>query len=145
MKYIDIDDVMEKAWRLSLDNDSKFKIVALIVVRNKIISLGYNQMKSHTFQKEFGKNNFSIYFHAETHAIYNALKVIDRQKLKQSSLYIARSKFSDQYRNTYIKGLAKPCDGCMKCITYYKIPNIYYTLDNCSIMAHINQLHKVRV
>ena len=49
------------------------RIAAAIVQKNNIVSIGVNSRKSHPFQKKYGKNDDSIFLHAETDAIKNAL------------------------------------------------------------------------
>src|SRR5690348_5735347 len=66
------------------------RISSCIVQRNRIVSFGFNQYKSHPFQKRFGDNEHKIYLHAEISAICNALK--RKIDLTQCSLYIARIK-----------------------------------------------------
>ena len=103
------------------------RIAASVVYQNNIISIGFNQDKTHPFQKRYGKNDDAIYLHAETHAIKNAINKIDLEKFSNSILYICRVKI---YKKKFVFGLAKPCDGCMKAISTFNIKKVYYTLDN---------------
>jgi len=107
----------------------KVWVSSALVYRNKIISYGTNQMKTHPYQHKYGKNNQCVYWHAETLAIYNADKKLNFDKFKKSVLYVARIKYNGTEKNQFVSGLAKPCDGCMRCIEEYGIKSVIYTLD----------------
>lgn len=107
----------------------KVWISAALVHRNKIISYGVNQMKTHPYQSRYSRNQDAIYWHAETSAIYTADRRLRFKKIEQCSLYIARIKYDSTDKNFFISGLAAPCDGCMRCIRDYGIRTIIYTLD----------------
>ena len=97
------------------------KICAILVRRNRIVSFGFNRKKTHPLQALFGKNEESIYLHAEIDAIVNALHSLSLSQLSECSLYIARS--------TKLKrpAIAKPCPGCQRAIEYYGITLKGYT------------------
>ena len=125
MRHIDVFNTLKPiAVNLS---DKRFRHVAAIVYRNKIVALGHSHKKSHPFQLRYGKNEESIYWHAETHAIFNALKILDNDDLKKCRLYVCRVK-NDTDRKLLF-GLSKPCDGCQECIDNHQIPTVVYTLD----------------
>lgn len=105
------------------------KLAACIVYKNDIVSFGVNEMKSHPFQARYGKNKDSVYLHAETSAIKNALKYISQSELESSTLYICRVKYSDFTKAKMMFGLSKPCPGCFRCINTYNIKKVIYTLD----------------
>ena len=107
----------------------KVWIASALVYRNKIISYGTNQMKTHPYQYRYGKNDQCVYWHAETLAIYNADKKAYFDKFEKSFLYVARVKYNGSEKNNFVSGLAKPCSGCMRCIKEYGIKGIIYTLD----------------
>jgi tRNA(Arg) A34 adenosine deaminase TadA len=94
------------------------------VYRNKIISYGFNSIKTHPLQKQFGSTKQSIHLHAEIDAIKNALKKISINQLQKSDLYIARSKCIS---GKVVKAIAKPCIGCQRAITNFNINNVFYT------------------
>ena len=106
------------------------RIASCIVYKNEIISFGINQKKSHPFQALYGTNKDSIFLHAETDAIKNALKIINIDDLEKSSLYICRVKYEECNKKKFVFGLAKPCPGCSRAIANFGIKNIYYSLDN---------------
>jgi len=106
------------------------RLAACIVYKNDIVSFGVNQMKSHPFQARYGKNTDSVFLHAETSAIKNALRHISVDELEKSALYICRVKHNNQSKQRLIFGMSKPCPGCFRCINTFNIQKVIYTLDN---------------
>jgi tRNA(Arg) A34 adenosine deaminase TadA len=106
------------------------RLAACVVHRNDIIAFGVNEMKSHPFQAKYGKNSNSVYLHAETSAIKNALKYISQDELSKSTLYICRIKYHDADKKSMVFGLSRPCPGCFRCINTFNIKQVVYTLDN---------------
>lgn len=106
------------------------RIAAALVYKREIVSVGLCQLKSHPFQKEYGKNELAIFLHAETCAIKNAVNDrVDPDIISKSTLYVARQKFTKSYGD-WTQGIAKPCFGCQRCIATYDIKQVVYTLDN---------------
>lgn len=104
------------------------RVFACVVYKNNPISFGYNQKKSHPFQKNFGRNADSIYLHAEIHAIVGALKVISVDELSRCSMYVLRQKHYPAHSKV-MWGMAKPCEGCQRAIAQFGIKKVYYTHD----------------
>jgi deoxycytidylate deaminase len=102
------------------------RIAASVVRKGKVVSYGFNHKKSHPFQAKFCKNKDAVFFHAEVHAIKNALQIIDIDDLSKCELYIVRAK-RDKNNKKWITGLSKPCSGCQKCIDVFELKNIYYS------------------
>ena len=113
----------------SIEKAGNARIASVITLKKDIVSFGFNSIKSHPFQRKFGKNEESIYLHSEIDAIKNALKTISVKDFKYSSLYISRVKQNIR-GGDFVCGLARPCVGCMKAIATFGINNIYYTEDN---------------
>jgi deoxycytidylate deaminase len=107
---------------------SNARIAAALVYNREIISIGVNQKKSHPFQRKFTKNEHAIFLHAETDAIKNALKKYDIETIAKSTLFICRMK-KDEITGAYIRGLARPCVGCLRAIATFNIKKVYYTTD----------------
>lgn len=103
------------------------RLAACIVYKNDVVAFGVNQMKSHPFQARYSKNSDSVFLHAETSAIKNALRFITIDELEKSTLYICRVKHHGQSLGF---GMSKPCPGCFRCINAFNIPKVIYTLDN---------------
>lgn len=106
------------------------RIAALLYVKNDLVSIGWNQMRSSPFQAKYGRNQDSIFLHAETHAISKALRSYDVEELQRSktTLYLCRVK-KHQHTKKYIWGLSKPCCGCMSAIVDFNIKNVVYSMD----------------
>ena len=105
------------------------RVVAAVVSGKKIVAFGANQMRTHPFQAKFGKNPESLYWHAETNAIYNALRVQTVEELKKADLYVCRVKYLSTKREQFVLGNAKPCTGCAKCIADFGIKQVFYSTE----------------
>lgn len=105
------------------------RLSACVVYKGDVVSFGINEMKSHPFQAKYGKNSDSVYLHAETSAIKNALKYITQEELEKATLYICRVKFMDYTKKQLIFGLSRPCSGCFRCISTFNIRHVVYSLD----------------
>lgn len=114
---------------VDIPNPYKTRIAAAVVYRGDIISVGVNQKKTHPFQAKYSKHPESVYLHAETAAIKNALKYLKEEGLKESILYVCRVKYYDHTKRRMVFGLAYPCPGCQKCIKTFGIGTIIYSLD----------------
>jgi len=112
---------------ISSEGAANAKLAACIVSKNQVVSFGFNRLKSHPFQKRFGKNSDAIFLHAETDAILNALKSVDVDDLRKSTLYVCRVK---KINKKFCWGLAKPCEGCTRAIATFNIRNVIYTDDD---------------
>lgn len=101
----------------------RFKVGALIVHKNKLISAGTNSNKSHPVQKRYDKvRGFKTYHgcHAEVRAILNS----KLSTLTDCTVYVYR-----ETKNGTL-GNSRPCPACLKMIRDYDIKTIYYTTDN---------------
>lgn len=105
------------------------RLAACVVHHNNIIAFGTNSNKTHPMQARYGKNDKSIFLHAEISAIKNALRYISIEELAECTLYVCRVKFQSSYRNSMQFGLAKPCPGCEHCIDSFGIQKVYHTTD----------------
>lgn len=106
------------------------RIASCLVYKNDIVSFGICRMKTHPFQAKFSKNENSIYLHAETDCIKNALRSIQLADLSRCTLYICRVKFESRTKENLVFGMAKPCSGCAKAIATFDIKTVVYSLDN---------------
>lgn len=104
----------------------KTRLAACLVQKNNLIAIGTNKMKTHPFQRQFAKNELSIYLHAETDCIVNALRHIDAEDMCKCTMYVLRVKHGESGLG---RGLAKPCPGCQRALAQFNIKKVYYTLD----------------
>lgn len=110
------------------------RIAACLVFKNEIVSFGINQMKTHPFQAMYGKNKESIFLHAETDCIKNALREMSIDDVSRCTLYVCRMKYETNEKKKFVYGLAKPCAGCARAIATFDIKNVFYSLDNSGYM-----------
>jgi tRNA(Arg) A34 adenosine deaminase TadA len=107
----------------------KMKLAACLVLRNEIISVGFNSDKSHPLQKRFAKNIDAIFKHAEVDCIIKALKVVEEDDLKDATLYVYRVKKQNKGDTGWVSGLAEPCPGCQKAIEHFGIKRTVFSLE----------------
>lgn len=106
------------------------RLAAAIVYGNDIVSIGYNERRSHTFQARFSKNEDAIYMHAENAAIYRATKEIRRKDFGKTTLYVCRVKCLQEDQQVLIHGMACPCNGCMKAVNSFGIKTVVYSCEH---------------
>lgn len=103
------------------------RLAAAIVHKRQIVGLGVNQRKSHTLQKRYGRNEDSVYLHAEVSAIRNAVNRMGGiDFLRHSTLIVARMRVID---GKWVRGLAEPCSGCYKAVEAFGIERVLWTGD----------------
>lgn len=103
----------ELAKKLSYKSDYHHKIGAVVVKKNKILSLGFNKPnKTHPASPNFWKT---------THAEFDAIWSCNKEDLKGASIYIFR-----QHKNGCLAS-SKPCKDCHNLIVYSGIKKVYYT------------------
>jgi len=129
-----LDNLFQKS--ISIQKCANARITAAVVLKNTIIAEGNNSLKTHPFQKKYGKNCDSIHLHAEVDAVIKALKVISVDDIAKCDLYIARSKQSKK-RGNFHWGLAKPCDGCKRMIAAMNIKSVYYTTNEDGVIDYL--------
>lgn len=103
------------------------RIAAGIVIKNELISIGTNQVKTHPLQAKFAKHYQAIHIHAEIDAIAKAVKKIDPKRLANATLYVTRVKQDREGNPVY--GLAKPCQGCTRAIASFGLKRVVWTND----------------
>lgn len=114
----------------NVNNGTRTYLAAAIVIKNNIIAVGRNQMKTHPFQVKYAKHPEAIFLHAEIHCISNSLNHIHKDDLKKATLYIYRVKRPNKLRsNDWIDGLAKPCKGCASAIAEFGFERVIYSTD----------------
>lgn len=105
------------------------KISAAIIYKNRIISIGVNNIKTSPFQAKYSHNKDAIHLHAETAAIKNALRHISVEVLAKCTMVVCRVKSADATPDNFVWGLSKPCIGCQRAIAEFNIKTVYYTND----------------
>jgi tRNA(Arg) A34 adenosine deaminase TadA len=119
----------------SVEGAGNASIAATIVIGNRPVAFGFNQAKTDPMQQRFSNGEQYNFVHAEIHAIKNALKNVRQDKLKNATLYVARS------RKDGIAGLAKPCLKCQSAIAHYGIKKVIYTETGTFERKHYENSH----
>ena len=118
--------------RMAIQNSNsqnRAKLAASLVIRNEIISIGYNSYKSHPLQKRFSKNIEAIFKHAEVDCIVNALRHVDSSDLERATLYVYRVKKLTKDHVYWSDGYSEPCCGCKQAIEHFKIKKVIYSTE----------------
>jgi tRNA(Arg) A34 adenosine deaminase TadA len=117
------DRIMQFLIRQAQDNapNESSKHAAAVVLKNEIVSIGWNELKSHPFQVAFSKEPEKYFLHAEVSAIRKSLNHISADDLKKSSLYVARVMKNGSW------GYSCPCLGCKMAISAFDIKKVIFT------------------
>nr|DAN24115.1 MAG TPA: nucleoside deaminase [Caudoviricetes sp.] len=114
----------EKAKAASEMSDYKrIKIGAVIVYKNRVVSVGWNTTKTNPLQKSlnhlrFKADEYCASLHAEMMAFLRLPYGLDHRNL---SIYVYRENRFGELR------MSRPCPSCMSKIKELGINNIYYT------------------
>ena len=121
---------LPKLYKEHLHPECRFKHVAVIVKGGKILSIGFNNMRSHPMamkplnvlknKKEIDELDLRT-IHAEMDAIR---KIKDKSLLSSCEIWIYSEDKKGNLR------ISKPCELCLYYINLYNIKNIYYTNNN---------------
>lgn len=114
-----------KTFAQDMEPVSRARLAAAVVYKGRIVSIGFNQYKTHPFAAKYGRNPDAIYLHAEHDAINKAKRRLGENELKKSTLIVVRVKNESKGKITF--GIAKPCAGCAQCISDHKINTVIYT------------------
>lgn len=117
---------------------SNARMAAAVYYKNKLISVGTNQYKTHPFALEYAKNPEARFLHAEADVILKARKRLSERELSKSSLFVVRIK--NNQKGDVLFGLAKPCSGCLSCIQDHRIKRVIYTTNsNVNCMSYVTE------
>lgn len=116
-RYIEIARQISK-----LSDYKKTKIGAVIVLKNEIVSVGYNKHKSHPIMQVFNKKyrGFNTK-ESNIHAEMNALMKCKHINTKGATIYIYRELRDGSLGNCF------PCPACQRRIITAGIKRIVYT------------------
>lgn len=104
------------AKKLSLKSTHpQFKLGCVLVKRNAIVSLGFNQIKTHP------KSVFHPF--NQLHAELDAILTADKRELQGSTLYIYR-----QHANGTL-AISRPCKYCRAALVSVGVKKVYFTDD----------------
>lgn len=132
MKYCS--KIFDRLKPLAIESNSGWaRLSSAIVYKNQIVSTGVNSLKSHPFQKRFGRNSESIFLHAEISAIKNALRHMTIDDIADADLYVTRVKRENGRDSDFVSAMARPCAGCQRAIAEFGIRNVFYTTDKGTV------------
>lgn len=110
-----------------------YRFGAVITLKDKVITKGYNSPKSHPIQKyyndkfkHFINDNSQHGIHAEMSALNELKQIIKNTNIDVKKLQITIYR-SDKEGNSK---MARPCAGCMAAIKEIGIPIVNYTTPN---------------
>lgn len=132
-----MDRIKQMLTRLAIENpgvQGRFKMAAGIVYKRHLVATGINSYKSHPMMWEWGRNDDSIYLHAEIDAIKNALRLISQDQLTKCDMHVIRVKRVSEQNRNWTYGLAKPCPGCRRAIESFGLRNVYWSTDEDEIV-----------
>ena len=90
------------------------KMCALVVSKNQVLSVGYNQPKTHPISADTPVQQL----HAEMHA------VIKCDSSEGADVIVVRSRPSGK------PGLARPCEICEKVLRRFGVRKVFYTINS---------------
>jgi len=106
-----------------------YRVAASLVYKRRIVSFGINRYKTSPIQNRFKKNENAIYLHAEVACVKNALRHLDVEDFKKCDMFVVRVKRL-VYEGDFVYAMAKPCEGCSRCIAEFGIRDVYYTVED---------------
>lgn len=109
---------LELAQAAHRDRDCYYQLCALVVKRNRVISVGYNNPKTHPLANTKMKQ-----LHAEMDAIIGCTKA----ELDGAEIVVVRARRDGKV------GMAKPCRACDDFIRRVGLRRVYYTVDGSDI------------
>ncbi|AVH84937.1 hypothetical protein RsoM2USA_8 [Ralstonia phage RsoM2USA] len=130
--------LFDVAKSVSYTSDYKYVQMGAVIARNRnVLSVGTNQTKTHTLQKEFNVHRKFDTVDVDhcIHAEIDAINKVRYRDLSNCSIYIYREK---QEKKKTVLGMARPCAACMEAIIRHGIKHVYYTTENGFAYERIN-------
>ena len=113
------------------------RLAAATVYKNRVVSVGINQKRSHPFQAKYSKNEDAIFLHAETDTIRTARRHLTEKQLSKATLYVCRIKHEDGPGTPLIWGLSKPCIGCQRAIATFDLKGVVYSEEGKGVYSFL--------
>ncbi len=105
---------------IAAKSPSRFRLGAVLVKRNRVLSVGWNNMsKSHPLQQKYCDHDHALGLHAEVHSCLG----VSLPELNGANMYVARV-----LRDGTL-ALAKPCRVCQRFLISVGIRKVTYTTD----------------
>lgn len=96
------------------EHDVTHQLCALVVSKNQVLSVGYNQPKTHPISSDTAQQQL----HAEMDALLRC------ENVEGAEIIVVRTKPSGK------PGLAKPCDICQGILRRFGVRRVFYTIDS---------------
>ena len=122
-------EILRKAAIDIVNSVRSYRVAASLVYKRKIVSFGINRYKTSPIQNRFKKNENAFYLHAEVACVKNALRHLDVEDFKKCDMFVVRVKRL-VYEGDFVYAMAKPCEGCSRCIAEFGIRDVYYTVED---------------
>ena len=107
---------VQLAKKIAQKSSSEFQLSCIITNKNRVVSIGWNEMsKSHPKSK-----THSNHIHAEFHALMN----LPFEETRGTTAYVYRIKKNGS------SGMAKSCPACRQALSIAGIKRVYYSTDN---------------
>ena|ERR1700757_1783821 len=98
----------------------RFRVGAIVANKNKILSMGFNQKKTHRIQKAYCRfERLEPWMHAEVHAI----SLADKNELIGSDIHVMRVLKDGTLGNS------RPCSGCLIALHDFGIKRTFFWQD----------------
>lgn len=117
---------------------TKVRMGAVLIYKNKVISVGWNSKKTSPIQKKYNKfRGYDVDASGTENTIHAEVSCLGRAKdidieWSRANLFIYRIKKDES------SGLARPCNACMALIKSMEIKNIYYSTNNGWVYERID-------
>lgn len=105
----------------------KARIVAGIYHRERLMAVGFNQMKSHPLQQRFSDRPSRIFQHAEIAALVQFQRRHPPELLANCEMVISRARKTVERHWQF--GLVRPCCGCFRALTHFSVRSVTYSLN----------------
>lgn len=109
---------------------TKVRMGAVLIYKNKVISVGWNSKKTSPLQKDLNRlRNFPVDCGKAHHTLHAEVACLSKAKdldidWGRASIFVYRIKKDGS------AGLSYPCKGCMALIKSMGIKNIYFSTEN---------------
>lgn len=103
-------------------------IVAGLVRRGRLLITQRNLKKTHPLAARWSKHPEAVHLHAEAGLILRAsLEGMTMEQIAECDVLIARAMYLDRTRAVKVRGLARPCIGCIGLLAHYRVKRVGWT------------------
>jgi deoxycytidylate deaminase len=110
--------------------NGKYRHVSYLILKNKIISFGYNSQTTHPIALQYGLQ------HAHIHSEMNTISKLPYYSMQYKKLIQKCDMVNIRLSISGNIHMSKPCDACQKVISAFGIKNVYYTTSEHNICSY---------